>query len=386
MNRKGFTLVELLAVIVILALIMSIAIVGIGEILESARESTFKETAATIIHGVKQRLTLANRLESGDYEILGNILDKSEPESPLGGTIHFRSSLEGCSDVIGDAICKVNYKACSSSATSFVRVSKASDNNYSYSICLTAGEDNRYIDLVSEEELLDTGNSDMIKDSSSDPTYFSPNTPTIKGGATKVYNYSSTTLTCETTTQYETGTSIYYEFGYATSAANWTAGTITWLGNPSTTATLSVAKNAYTPATGTRYYGCRIYVSNGGSQSEAIVSTGTTGMAFVNARLYFNATTNGGTIDGSVNLYSRYGVTTLYTSRTNSTAGTIPIATKSGKTFTGWWTAASGGTKVIDANRNVIASVSSWTNASKQWLRTNTKNNDTVNVLYAQFS
>ena len=35
MNKKGFTLVELLAVIVILALIMSIAIVSIGGILKS---------------------------------------------------------------------------------------------------------------------------------------------------------------------------------------------------------------------------------------------------------------------------------------------------------------------------------------------------------------
>ena len=65
---------------------------------------------------------------------------------------------------------------------------------------------------------------------------------------------------------------------------------------------------------------------------------------------------------------------------------TIPTATKSGKSFTGWWTAASGGTKVIDASGAVQASVSGWTNASKQWLRTGTSNNDTTNVLYAQFS
>ena len=66
-NKKGFTLVELLAVIVILALIMSIAIVSIGGVLKSSRESTFKETALSIINGVKMQLTVANQLKEGNY-------------------------------------------------------------------------------------------------------------------------------------------------------------------------------------------------------------------------------------------------------------------------------------------------------------------------------
>ena len=383
-NKKGFTLVELLAVIVILALIMGIAVVSIGGILNSSRQSALKETAASIINGVRQKLVIANRIEVGDYRFTKELLEKGGDKSPLGGTYQILESVNCSGDnLIGDNICKVNVQTCSSSSISFVRVTEVGNNVFKYSICLTAGEGEKYIDLISEEELLDSNNTDMVKDSDSSPTYFNPAVPTITGGATKVYNYSNTTLTCATSTTYETGNNIYYEFGYATSTANFTAGTITWLGSPSTTATYTVTKAAYMNS---RYYTCRVYVSNGNGNSDIIQATTTTTMSFVNARLYFDATTNGGTLSGSANLYVPYGQAKIYTSRTGTTNGTVPTATKSGKTFTGWWTAASGGSKVIDASGVVQASVSSWTNGSKQWLRTSNKNNDTANKLYAQFS
>ena len=214
-------------------------------------------------------------------------------------------------------------------------------------------------------------------------TITDPVAPTVTGNGTRVYNYAGRTLTCATTTTYATGTSIYYEFGYATSQANWTAGTITWLGNASTTNTLELAKDAYL---GTRYYGCRLYAKEGSTTSNTVKATSAVAQPFVNARLYFDATTNGGTIDGVVNLYVPYGQTNIYTGRTNTTAGTIPLATKTGYTFTGWYTAASGGTKIIASDRTVQASVSGWTSATKNWLRTNGTNDDTKNILYAQYT
>ena len=204
-----------------------------------------------------------------------------------------------------------------------------------------------------------------------------PATPTISGGATKIYNYQATTLTCATTSTYATGVSVYYSFGYATSdggtPGNWTTAT--------TTATLSISATEYV---GQRWYSCRVYASDGTNTSGTVAATTTTTMALVNARLYFDAATNGGTV-GTANLYVPYGQTNIYTGRTNTTAGTIPSATKDGYTFSGWYTAASGGTQVINASGTVQASVSGWTNASKQWLRTATGNNDTSNVLYAQY-
>ena len=98
MNKKGFTLVELLAVIVILALIMAIAVVSMSGIMTSARNSTFKETAVQIINGVQQQLTLANELLPGsegftaggtgrDYFFTKQIIEKGGDTSPLGGNI-----------------------------------------------------------------------------------------------------------------------------------------------------------------------------------------------------------------------------------------------------------------------------------------------------------
>ena len=51
-NKKGFTLVELLAVIVILALIMGIAVVGIGSVLSTSRTKIMYENALSIVEGV----------------------------------------------------------------------------------------------------------------------------------------------------------------------------------------------------------------------------------------------------------------------------------------------------------------------------------------------
>ena len=47
-TNKGFTLVELLAVIVILAIIMIIAIPAVLETMQSARKKTFKEYAMKV--------------------------------------------------------------------------------------------------------------------------------------------------------------------------------------------------------------------------------------------------------------------------------------------------------------------------------------------------
>jgi type IV pilus assembly protein PilA len=59
-SKKGFTLVELLAVIVILAIILAIAVPGISGIINSARRSAFESDVKMIITGIEYRI-----LESG---------------------------------------------------------------------------------------------------------------------------------------------------------------------------------------------------------------------------------------------------------------------------------------------------------------------------------
>ena len=91
LNKKGFTLVELLAVIVILALIMAIAIYSISGILQSSRESVFKDTGLSVIRGVKNQLLALNTQEEGTYYFTEGLLE-SNNDLPFGGTIKFMPS------------------------------------------------------------------------------------------------------------------------------------------------------------------------------------------------------------------------------------------------------------------------------------------------------
>ena len=56
-NNKGFTLVELLAVIVVLAIVMGLAVVGITSVLDSTRKSAFAADAKSFIQGARTLVT-----------------------------------------------------------------------------------------------------------------------------------------------------------------------------------------------------------------------------------------------------------------------------------------------------------------------------------------
>lgn len=167
-NKKGFTLVELLAVIVILASVMSVAIVSMGGIMQGAKYNVFKESAAQIIDGVRQQLWLSSEIETGDYYFTNGILDRGGETSPLGGTINYISK-EAASEFepIGTlGVYRVDDElTCSATSPSFVRVSY-DGTKYTYSICYTAGAGNKYIDVENgtEANLLNENNTDMIKE------------------------------------------------------------------------------------------------------------------------------------------------------------------------------------------------------------------------------
>ena len=64
MNKKAFTLVELLAVIVILAIVLAIAIPRISSIIESAERSSFVSSTKLLIKAVQTKL-----LEDENFDI-----------------------------------------------------------------------------------------------------------------------------------------------------------------------------------------------------------------------------------------------------------------------------------------------------------------------------
>ena len=102
---------------------------------------------------------------------------------------------------------------------------------------------------------------------------------------------------------------------------------------------------------------------------------------------------NGATSVGTASVKTTYDSSGLSATITNpkrvytiNFAAGSPAATLSATsatstwTFTGWWTAASGGTKVIGTDGNLIANVSGYTNGSRQWIKTSNV------TLYAQWS
>ena len=153
-NKKGFTLVELLAVIVILALIMGIAVVSIGGVLQTSREKTFRETAASLINGVRQQLYIENKIAAGSYGFEENILEKGGKESPFSGTFQYECPTGDNGTQIGSSnVCKYATEptGCTASSKAYVKVTNT-DGVFSYKICLSDGT--KYV-FADESALLD---------------------------------------------------------------------------------------------------------------------------------------------------------------------------------------------------------------------------------------
>ena len=72
-NKKGFTLVELLAVIVILAIILAIAIPGISGIINSAKKGAFESDAKMIVTGIEYRVLEASVDPTKTAPVVGDI-------------------------------------------------------------------------------------------------------------------------------------------------------------------------------------------------------------------------------------------------------------------------------------------------------------------------
>lgn len=128
-NQKGFTLVELLAVIVILALIMGIAAFSMQGVTENVKISSMKSSAIALVSGVRNELLSAMNLDAGYYYIGESLLDK-ETQSPWGGSYNFSGSNTSIITESSSAL------SCTTTSGSFVRISNGTNGNLIYAICL----------------------------------------------------------------------------------------------------------------------------------------------------------------------------------------------------------------------------------------------------------
>lgn len=92
LSKKGFTLVELLAVIVIMGILMMIAIPSISRIIESSRKDTFVDIAKSYVGAVRTLWTSDNltcegatssAVDDGDYYVLINTKEAAKDRLPV---------------------------------------------------------------------------------------------------------------------------------------------------------------------------------------------------------------------------------------------------------------------------------------------------------------
>ena len=142
-NKKGFTLVELLAVIVILALIMGIAIVSIGNVVQDSRQNVMFENAQSVIDAIKKTLAINFVTPDGkSYGFDSTILSGRGVKSPMGGDFQFRTKASGDTEIAsGLWELATDPDDCAANVKSYVTVSA----NGEYTLCLTAGAGNKYI-------------------------------------------------------------------------------------------------------------------------------------------------------------------------------------------------------------------------------------------------
>lgn len=152
-NNKGFTLVELLATISILAIIMLIAIPNVVGVVQKSRNKTYVEDAKKMIslakYKVKSDVEIKDALGDGSVCISLNYLDsgKEIKDAPNGGEYD--------------------------TANSYVLVEKNYDNSYYYSVQLLENDKDsnmQGLKKISSEDLSNDNSYTKVNNSITSPS------------------------------------------------------------------------------------------------------------------------------------------------------------------------------------------------------------------------
>ena len=141
-KKNGFTLVELLAVIVILAVLMTVAGMAIGNTITNSNKNAFRSSATQIIQSIRLELQSEGREEVGYYYFNNSIVTQGV-DSPLGGKIKYATTAPANTEQISGGIFKsttTTDRVCGNKAAqdSYVAVSRV-NGKFAYYICLVTG-------------------------------------------------------------------------------------------------------------------------------------------------------------------------------------------------------------------------------------------------------
>lgn len=140
-KKNGFTLVELLAVIVILAVLMTVAGMAIGNTITNSNKNAFRSSAGQIVESVRMELQSEGREEEGFYYFNNSVVSQGV-DSPLGGKIKYATAAPSGTEQISGGIFKLTTTpsaglTCGNKTAqeSFIAVSRV-NQKYVYYICL----------------------------------------------------------------------------------------------------------------------------------------------------------------------------------------------------------------------------------------------------------
>ena len=168
---------------------------------------------------------------------------------------------------------------------------------------------------------------------------------------TKVYGNATSTLSATMSTTYDSSISVTYAFYFDTNANG----------------SYTNAQNAVISATshkGIRYYKVKVTATGLDGLSSNAMSSNNVSLTLTRAPYAPNANSCG-TLGSSSTVYAYSGESTLYTAATGGSATTWTSFTPNlGMELTGWYTDASGGSKVLNADGSIAGAVTGYTNAT----------------------
>ncbi|MBT2660632.1 type II secretion system protein [Bacillus sp. ISL-45] len=142
-DQRGLTLVELLAVVVILGIISAIAVPSIGNIIEKSKEDAHKSTAIQMLNAA--RLAVTNNEPEITFSDVTESTDKKATVKL--STLESKGYIE---NVVNPSDKTGGYDK----ETSIVVITKSTNGKFTYSVTLKSGVGSKtYIDNKTQEQL-----------------------------------------------------------------------------------------------------------------------------------------------------------------------------------------------------------------------------------------
>lgn len=364
MKKKGFTLVELLSIIVILGVIVTVVLPNIGGSVSKKKQNEYDrlvsiiENAAKSYHSSNKEITMVTIDTLIDENLLTTGLTDMDGE-PIAGCVRISKNLEGFNEY-------KYYKNCTLETVNLVvnlnggTTSQTFNATYQEAERLVLQEPTKSGDeffgwrVVRGNSILNGNN--LIFGNTDTEIY-----AIWQSNLRLTVNANGGTLSQTFAPSYLSGTIINLgtasKAGYTFNGWIITEGDSVLSGNTLTMGTTNTVVDAqYTPNTYT------IVLINSNATTNGSTST--------------TATYNG----GLTSITSPQRVHTI-TYSAGSTGATLSKTSDTVTyTFNGWYTATTGGTKVINADGTLVSNVTGYTDSNGNWIKTSGE------TLYAQWS